>query len=213
MMAPNSPTPTLSRHTFSGMIADQLTALLTQYAKSGEPVTACELRDQLLKCPDFETADSNLLYLRARDRLRSLKHQGLAHRVGVQGKSRPVYKITDMPAEAISRPRAIAASPRRCNESDHNVSDHTHKAASETTGTTGDFATYLQRERHRLKLDMQAALGEATHYRQVLEAFPERRALIEPLHEAALQRGGELKGKLDAVVAIDNALNQKEVAS
>ena len=213
MMAPHTPASVPSRHTFSGIIADHLTALLAHCAQSGEPVTACELRDQLLKCPDLESADSKVLYLRARDRLRSLKRQGLAERAGTQGKHRPVYKITDLPAELVSTPRALATSPLPHPNSDHPGSDDTHSPATEKTGCAGDFAAYLQRERHRLKLDMQAALGEATHYGQVLESFPERRALIEPLHEAALQRGGELKGQLDAVVALHNALAEVEVGS
>ena len=213
MMAPNHPASNSSRHTLYGMIADQLAALLEQYAQSGEPVTACELRDQLLKCPDLASASSNVLYLRVRDRLRSLKHQGLAQRIGVQGNKRPVYKIIDMPGDAVSRPRTLITSPRRYDEADQSAADDTPKAAPETTDTGGDLATYLQRERHRLKLDMQAALGEATHYGQMLTHFPEHRALIEPLHETALQRGGELKGKLDAVVALHNALADEEVAS
>ncbi|SEK38467.1 hypothetical protein [Halomonas daqiaonensis] len=213
MMAPQSPTPAPSRHTFSGMIADRLTALLAHCAQSGEPVTACELRDQLLKYPELETADSKAIYLRARDRLRSLKRQGLAQRVGVQGKHRPVYQIIDLPADPVSSPGAPAMSASHGGDADQYITDDAPSSATSETDSVEAFADFLSRERHRLKLEMNAALGEANHYGHILQKFPERHAQIEPLHDAALRRGGELKGALDAVVTLHHSMADKEVSS
>ena len=75
--------------------------------------------------------------------------------------------------------------------------------------TSRDFAEFLSHECHRLKLDMQAALGEASHYAHILSQYPDQQALIQPLHEAACQRGSEAKGALDAVINLRKQLGEE----
>ncbi|MEQ6888246.1 hypothetical protein ABE957_06105 [Halomonas sp. CS7] len=75
--------------------------------------------------------------------------------------------------------------------------------------TSRDFAEFLAHECHRLKLDMQAAVGEASYYAHILSRHPEQQTLIQPLHEAACQPGSEDKGALDAVVTLHKQLGEE----
>lgn len=179
---------------FNRMVSENLDPLLVRYAKANERFTVCEVRDRLLKVPDLEQACPKALRFRVRDRIKTLKQQGLVHQVGHQGKRRPVYQLSLAESATAADTTAI----------------ETGAADTDTnTDTSAAFADYLERECHRLKLDMQAALGEATHYDHILTHYPERRPLIKPLHEAACQRGSEVKGALDAVVKLRQSLAEE----
>lgn len=209
MNAPQTSLPPHSSHTFSGMIADHLNALLAQYAQSGTPITACELRDELLQHPALDGADSKTVYLKVRDRLRSLTRQGLTQRVGVQGKHRPIFQILDLPEDCCPSHEAPPLSPHHSTEASSTATARSCPPATHAMETSRDFAEFLSHECHRLKLDMQAALGEASHYAHILSQYPDQQALIQPLHEAACQRGSEAKGALDAVITLRKQLGEE----
>ncbi|GHA88438.1 hypothetical protein [Modicisalibacter luteus] len=213
MAHPTSETSILSttRHRDTGheplnrLVGEHLDRLLMHYARHDDAFTVCELRDQLLKEPELEQACPETLRLRVRDRVRTLNHQGLAHQVGTQGKRRPVFKLDlgDADADVATTEPAEIPLPSSAESSE----DAEAPPLSDASATR--FLDYLNRERQRLRMDMQAALGEARHYHQILSQFPEQQARIEPLHHAALERGGELKGALDAVITLYRSVSQE----
>ena len=83
-------------------------------------------------------------------------------------------------------------------------------ADNASTQPTAELAQYLEEERTRLRSDMQVILAEADHYDHLLKRFPDEYARITPLLEEALDRGGELKGQLDANIRLRNTLVGKE---
>ncbi|TDX32139.1 hypothetical protein DFO67_10288 [Modicisalibacter xianhensis] len=208
--APPTPTTTHHRDTshepLNRLVGEHLDRLLMHYARHDNPFTVCELRDQLLKEPELEQACPKTLRLRVRDRVRTLNHQGLAHQVGTQGKRRPVFKLDlgDTDADEATHEPAKIPLPSAAESSE----DYS-EAPLPSDDSAIRFLDYLNRERQRLRMDMQAALGEASHYHQILSQFPEQQARIEPLHHAAQERGGELKGALDAVITLYRSVSQE----
>ncbi|WP_197053348.1 hypothetical protein [Litchfieldella xinjiangensis] len=173
------------------MVAEALDHQLLTYAKTEQSFTISEARNALLRLPELEQLDPALLRYRVRDRLNVLERDGLAQRVGIQGKNRPLYRLQ---LEAIPAPQATSAAT----------------APDLTTPLSPALAEYLDTERKQLRAEMQAILAEANHYEHLLKRFPDEQLRIGPLLENALERGGELKGQLDANIRLRNTLASRE---
>ncbi|WP_205598584.1 hypothetical protein, partial [Halomonas sp. NO4] len=106
--APSTPVDTATDDTRNRLIADALDNQLSAYARTGESFTISEVRDQLLKSPPLADLDSVLLRYRVRDRLATLEAKGLAHRVGMRGKNRPLFQLS---MEASPQQRTEANAP------------------------------------------------------------------------------------------------------
>jgi len=197
-LPPSVPQAPQTQHAISigTRISVQLDRLIADYAASGERFTVCEWRDRLIKRPELAHFCPKSLRYRIRDRIKALKQQGLAHQVDFQGKRRPVFVLE--PAACPNDHVPASGDP----ETQASV-DAAHPASALP------FAEFLNQECHRLKLDMQAALGEASHYAYILQQYPDQRAVIEPLHQAACQRGSEAKGALDAVVTLRQQIGEE----
>lgn len=175
----------------SQLVAEALDNKLLQYARADQPFTITEVRDYLLQLPELAGISSNNLRYRVRDRLNTLERSELAERAGMLGKRRILYRLTleNPEAEAIGLPEVAASSSA--------VSD--------------GMAEYIAGERDRLRSEMQVALGEAEHYRAMLEQFPAEREQIAPLLDTAIERGSRLKGQWDANTKLRTMLRGKEV--
>lgn len=176
------------------MIAEALDNQLLRFAQAEESFTISEVRDQLLKKPELEHIDSVLLRYRVRDRINKLERSGLAERVGVRGKKRAIYRLKDLNAPS---------------EASTTISD-TDTANAPTPSSTQELTAFLETERDQLLSEMQAALSEAEHYRFLIQQFPEAQPRISPLLETAIERGGQLKGRLDANIKLRRRLADGE---
>jgi len=180
----------------SRMIAEALDNQLLCCAEADESFTTYEIRDQLLKRPEFEDIDPNLLRFRVRDRLKTLEKHGLVVAVGVRGKNRRLFRMQlDTPAES-----SESTTP--------SFTSATSQAAS-STETTRPLVEHLEQERHYLQTAMHAAISEAEHYQHLITSFPDERSQIAPLLEAAIEHSGRLQGKWDANLKIRQRLARR----
>lgn len=202
---PSTATDSADQTSLNRLTEDHLDRLLMQYARRGDVFTICEIRDQLLKEPELSQICPKALRFRVRDRVNLLLRQDLATEVGVQGKRRRVFKL-DFDETGVDDSSEATETPFPSSITADSEAPGTFPASDEPPTP---FLDYLNSERQRLKMDMQAALGEARHYQQILSQFPEQKTRIEPLHQAALERGGELKGALDAVIALYRSVSQE----
>ncbi|QOR39059.1 hypothetical protein HNO52_11445 [Billgrantia diversa] len=173
------------------MVAEALDHQLLIFAQTQQEFTVSDVRDALINLPELEGLDPAVLRYRVRDRLRTLERHGLAYRVGVHGKNRPLYRLH---LEASPSPDVTEPSPN----------------PNLASPPSNSLADYLKEERKRLRTDMQVILAEADHYDTLLQRFPDERDRIAPLITQALSRGGELKGMLDANIRLRNALLDEE---
>jgi hypothetical protein len=191
-------TPLLSpkprRHDpLSRMIAEALDHQLLCCAEADESFTTYEIRDQLLKRPEFEDIDSNLLRFRVRDRLKTLEKHGLVVAVGVRGKNRRLFRMQlDTPAEP--------------SESTTPPSSSAPSQTDASTESSRPLLEHLEQERHYLQTAMHAAISEAEHYQHLITSFPEERSQIAPLLEAAIEHSGRLQGQWDANLKVRQRL-------
>ena len=190
-----SPTPaaeTLSRSdkSLSLMIAEAMDSRLLHYARTDQTFTISDVRDHLLMRPELADLASNALRYRVRERMKTLERNGLAERVGLLGKRRVIYrlKLEEAEEQADTSPATPPSSPISPN----------------------GIADFLADERDRLRSEMQAALGEAEHYRSLLQHFPEERGRISPLLETSIERGSRLKGQWDANTKLRATLCDRE---
>lgn len=207
---------TQSEDGFNRIVGEHLDRLLLRYASAGERFTICELRDQLLREPELEQASPERVRVCVRNRINSLKNQGLASQVGRQGSRRPIFildlRLTTPPSHKDDTPSSMAGDADQADGVLRPEDSPEAPAATPPGNEATPLAEFLDRERHRLKLDMQVALGEAAHYTYILKRYPDCRAVIEPLHQAACQRGSEVKGALDAVVKLRQSLGKGDDA-
>lgn len=199
----------IAPHDAQQYITHEITALIADYARTAQRFTVVELRDQLLKVPGLEDADPVQLRYRVRDRLLTLEKHAQVQQVAVQGKRRPVYVIAPTAVETLAAQATRRPAPPASRTSEPAAPCELSETSPDSDETAA-FVQFLKAERHRLKLDMQAAFGEASHYGRILEQFPEQRTRVEPLHERALHRGGELKGALDAVMTLHQSLRDQD---
>lgn len=192
-----------------GLINEHLDKLITEYATQAEHFTVCEWRDRLLKVPELANSCPRTLRFRVRDRVKALEKQGLVHQVGFQGRRRPVFML-DQAAVPVARAHGSTDSRSGDASPTNALSSPNFHDTPSTREASPSFVDFLDQECHRLKLDMQAALGEASHYSHILSRYPEQRALIEPLHQAACQRGSEAKGALDAVLTLRKRIDMED---
>jgi hypothetical protein len=188
------PSPKPRRHDpLSRMIAEALDHQLLCCAEADESFTTYEIRDQLLKRPEFEDIDPNLLRFRVRDRLKTLEKHGLVVAVGVRGKNRRLFRMQlDTPAES--------------SESTTVSSSSAPSQADPSTEPTRPLLEHLEQERHYLQTAMHAAISEAEHYQHLITSFPDERSQIAPLLEAAIEHSGRLQGQWDANLKIRQRL-------
>lgn len=209
----------------SRMIAEALDDLLLDYARSQASFTITGLRDLLLQQPEFKELDQKMLRYRVRDRLVTLETHDLVEQVGIQGKRRKIFRlqIDDMPAcpsttDGSSMPNAEATKPAPArpdtsglSQSHSYSSSHSPDSASDSppdwpTTAGNDLRAHLEQDRHTLRIQMETAMGESEHLRQLLTQFPQASDLINPLLEAAIAQGSQLKGKLDANIKLRRTL-------
>jgi hypothetical protein len=177
----------------SRMIAEALDNQLLCCAEADESFTTYEIRDQLLKRPEFEDIDPNLLRFRVRDRLKTLEKHGLVVAVGVRGKNRRLFRMQlDTPAES--------------SESTTVSSSSAPSQADPSTEATRPLLEHLEQERHYLQTAMHTAISEAEHYQHLITSFPDERSQIAPLLEAAIEHSGRLQGQWDANLKIRQRL-------
>ena len=191
------PSPKPRRHDpLSRMIAEALDHQLHCCAAADESFTTYEIRDQLLKRPEFEDIDPNLLRFRVRDRLKTLEKLGLVIAVGVRGKNRRLFRMQlDTPAES--------------SESTTPSSSSAPSQSDPSTESTRPLVEHLEQERHYLQTAMHAAISEAEHYQHLITSFPDERSQIAPLLEAAIEHSGRLQGKWDANLKIRQRLARR----
>jgi hypothetical protein len=191
------PTPKHRRHDpLSRMIAEALDHQLLCCAESGNPFTTYEIRDQLLKQPEFENIDPNLLRFRVRDRLKTLERHGLVARVGVRGKNRGLYLMQlDI---SVDPPESTPSPP-----------SSTQPQTDSSKTPTRPLLDHLEQERHYLQSAMHAAVSEAEHYQQLIASFPDERSQIAPLLEATIEHSGRLKGQWDANLKVRQRLTDR----
>ena len=188
------PSPKPRRHDpLSRMIAEALDHQLLCCAEADESFTTYEIRDQLLKRPEFEDIDPNLLRFRVRDRLKTLEKHGLVVAVGVRGKNRRLFRMQlDTPAES--------------SESTTVSSSSAPSQADPSTEATRPLLEHLEQERHYLQTAMHTAISEAEHYQHLITSFPDERSQIAPLLEAAIEHSGRLQGQWDANLKVRQRL-------
>lgn len=194
------PSPKPRRHDpLSRMIAEALDNQLLCCAEAGESFTTYEIRDQLLKRPELEDIDSNLLRFRVRDRLKTLEKHGLVEEVGVRGKNRRLFRMQlDTPEEPSESTPPTSPSPSSQSDS--------------STESTRPLLEHLEQERHYLQTAMHAAISEAEHYQHLITSFPDERTQIVPLLEAAIEHSGRLQGQWDANLKIRQRLTHSGVS-
>ena len=188
------PSPKPRRHDpLSRMIAEALDHQLLCCAEANESFTTYEIRDQLLKRPEFEDIDPNLLRFRVRDRLKTLEKHGLVVAVGVRGKNRRLFRMQlDTPTASSESTTPPYSSPP--------------PQADPSKESTRPLLEHLEQERHYLQTAMHAAISEAEHYQHLITSFPDERSQIAPLLEAALEHSGRLQGQWDANLKIRQRL-------
>ena len=191
------PSPKPRRHDpLSRMIAEALDHQLLCCAEADESFTTYEIRDQLLKRPEFEDIDPNLLRFRVRDRLKTLEKHGLVVAIGVRGKNRRLFRMQlDTPAE-----------PSESTTPPPSPSSPSHPQADSSTESTRPLLEHLEQERHYLQTAMHVAISEAEHYRHLITSFPDERSQIASLLEAAIEHSGRLQGQWDANLKIRQRL-------
>jgi hypothetical protein len=188
------PTPKPRRHDpLSRMIAEALDHQLLCCAEANESFTTYEIRDQLLKQPEFEDIDPNLLRFRVRDRLKTLEKHGLVVAVGVRGKNRRLFRMQ-------------LDTPEELSESTTPVSPPALSQIDSSTESSRPLLEHLEQERHYLQTAMHAVISEAEHYQHLITSFPDERSQIAPLLEAALEHSGRLQGQWDANLKIRQRL-------
>jgi len=185
----------------SHRISEALNHQLLTYAKTNAAFTIPEIRDQLLERPELGSADPTQLRFRVRDRLNRLKKHGVLMEVGVRGKNRRVFRVNIEPP---SEPIEDTPSPS-------SPSSSTHEPPAQEDHTP--LLNHLERERHCLQAAMHTAIGEAEHYRDLIEKFPDARAQITSLLEAALEQSGRLRGQWDANVNVRRALASQTMSA
>jgi len=183
----------------SHRVSKELNHQLLCYSRANASFTIPEIRDQLLKHPDLEGVDPTQLRFRVRDRLNRLEKQGMLVEVGVRGKNRRVFRMN---IEPLSEPTETTTSPP-------SPSSPVHHTPSQEDHTT--LLDHLESERHHLQAAMHAAIGEAEHYRDLMEKFPGARPQIASLLEAALEQSGRLQGQWDANVNVRRALSSQAI--
>jgi len=193
------PSPKPRRHDpLSRMIAEALDHQLLCCAEANESFTTYEIRDQLLKRPEFEDIDPNLLRFRVRDRLKTLEKHGLVVAVGVRGKNRRLFRMQlDTPAES--------------SESTTPPSSSAPFQTDSSTESSRPLLEHLEQERHYLQTAMHAAISEAEHYRHLITSFSGERSQIVPLLEAAIEHSGRLKGQWEANLKVRQRLTHRGV--
>lgn len=174
------------------VVVNLIEDLLKKKAASGEEVTACGLRDTLLKHPDVLKLDSKKLYWRVRDRLYRLEDAGAALRVGTEGARRPVYRLA--PASHLS---ANVKSP-----------------ASGPAENTADIARQLQENSEELRAEMQHSLGRLEEYKNLVTAYPALRDQLTPLQQKEMEHAQRLNGRLQGQLKVRALLSgESEVTS
>lgn len=188
------PAPKSRRHDpLSRMIAEALDHQLLCFAETGDPFTTYEIRDQLLKRPELEGIDPNLLRFRVRDRLRTLEKHGLVVRIGVRGKNRGLYRMQlDIPVEP--------------SESTSHPPSSTQSQTVPSSGSSRPLVEHLEQERRYLQTAMHAAISEAEHCKHLMASFPAERSHIAPLLEAAIENSSRLQGQWNANLKIRQRL-------
>ena len=188
------PSPKPRRHDpLSRMIAEALDHQLLCCAEANESFTTYEIRDQLLKRPEFEDIDPNLLRFRVRDRLKTLVKHGLVLAVGVRGKNRRLFRMQlDTPTE----PSKSTTPP----------SSSAPSQTDSSTVSTRPLLEHLEQERHYLQTAMRSAISEAEHYQHLITSFPDERSQIVPLLEVAIEHSGRLQGQWDANLKVRQRL-------
>ncbi|AMD01542.1 hypothetical protein [Halomonas chromatireducens] len=191
-ITPESGTTSQPDASVNCMVTEALDQQLLHYSRHNQPFTISEIRDHLLKLPELASMNHVKLRYRVRDRLNTLERDGLAERVGLLGKRRVIYQVAleDTDDESECSP----------------VSPSSTHSSSESSDALAD---YLSNERDRLRAEMQTALGEAEHYRSLLNHFPAERGRIAPLLETAIERGSRLKGQWDANTTVRSMLNSE----
>ncbi|GAA3904622.1 hypothetical protein GCM10022228_13540 [Halomonas cibimaris] len=211
------------------MIAEALDNLLLDHARSDTAFTIISLRDLLLQQSEFEGMDQTTLRYRVRDRLSSLENHGLLEQVGLQGKCRKVFRLNidnvpeDPPTTEDNRAFEEAASS--CTAEPPHIArqsspvPHTTYTSPETPPTSptdqpattdSELHAHLDLERHALRTEMETVMGESEHLRQLLVQFPQESDRINPLLDAAIAQGSQLKGKLDANIKLRRTLADED---
>ena len=188
------PSPKPRRHDpLSRMIAEALDHQLLCCAEADESFTTYEIRDQLLKRPEFEDIDPNLLRFRVRDRLKTLEKHGLVVAVGVRGKNRRLFRLQlDTPAEL--------------SDSTTPPSSSAPSQTDSSTESSRPLLEHLEQERHYLQTAMHTAISEAEYYQHLITSFPDERSQIAPLLEVAIEHSGRLQGQWDANLKVRQRL-------
>ena len=188
------------------MIAEALDNQLLAFARTGTPFTISNVRDALLAQPEMADNDKAQLRYHVRDRINRLERMGLTTRVGVHGSNRPIYRLFLDEANETHD----ASSEHEDSLDDAPAPETTSSTPSQAADCTDDVYTFLERDRHQLNTQMQAAISEAEYYQRVLSHYPHETARITPLLEEAIQRSGTLKGQWDANLMLRRELAAKE---
>lgn len=188
------------------MIAEALDNQLLEFARTGTPFTISNVRDALLAQPELADNGKKQLRYHVRDRINRLEKMGLATRVDVHGRNRPIYQLFLDEANETND----ASNEHEDSLDDAPAPEVTSPTPSQSANRTDDVYTFLERDRHQLNTQMQAAISEAEYYQRVLSHYPHETARITPLLEEAIQRSGTLKGQWDANLMLRRELAGKE---
>lgn len=183
------------------MIAEALDNKLLDFARTNTPFTIAKVHNALLAQPELADHDKTQLRYHVRDRLNKLEEVGLAERVDVEGRNRPVYRLLLNDGEV---------SFDDANEEIAPSSDTAPSTPATPADETNDLHAFLERDRHHLNTQMQAAISEAEYYQQVLAHYPQEKLRITPLLDEAIKRSGTLKGKWDANLTLRHQLTAGE---
>lgn len=183
------------------MIAEALDNQLLHFAQTNTRFTIAKVRDALLAQPELADHNKTQLRYHVRDRLNKLEEVGLAERVDIEGQNRPIYRLVLDDNDA----SCDEASPESTSPA-----NTTPLTPTSTTGETDDLLAFLERDRHQLSTQMQAAISEAEYYQQVLTRYPQEKARITPLLDKAIKRSGTLKGHWDANLTLRHQLTAQE---
>ncbi|WP_311946751.1 hypothetical protein [Halomonas piscis] len=176
------------------MVAEALDHQLYGYALSQARFSIPEVRDVLLQLPELEGIDDHLLRYRIRDRLKTLQNHELVDEVGVAGRRPKWFRM---------RPE-VAGCEASAEPSTTPPSDESSESPSTDRAV---LMAHLEQERRRLQAAMQVAMGEAEHYKRLITQFPDDRAAIAPLLEAAIDKNGTLQGQWEANLKLRRALS------
>lgn len=175
------------------MIAEALDDQLLSYALSQSSFSISRVRDELLQLPELEDVDVSILRYRVRDRLKTLQNFELVDVVSVPGKRPKLFRMRpEVAAEASVglSPPPLSAEPVESSSADSVA-----------------LLTHLEKERRRLQTTMQVAMGEAEHYKRLMTRFPDAKAHISPLLEAAIEQSSALQGQWEANLKLRLALS------